>query len=195
MALPSWAQNPSSPTTGELNGHEWVDLGLSVKWATCNVGASKPDGLGKYYAWGETKPRSKRDLSEGVEYKEGMENISGDPLYDAARANWGATWRIPTMGEWNELKENCMWEWITKGSRKGVKITGPNGNHIFLPAIILRFELSVYSSASCNFFSPYPDIPRLVMEFYFNEEEGIVEFAENSHFGCNSPLPIRAVCD
>lgn len=71
-------------TTGSLNGHEWVDLGLSVKWATCNVGASVPEQYGNYYAWGETKPKDEYTQSNSVTFEQNISDFSGNPQYDAA---------------------------------------------------------------------------------------------------------------
>lgn len=117
------------------NGHEFVDLGLpsGLKWATCNVGAAKPDGYGEYYAWGELEPK---DLYSGSTYlynKVDLPDFSGDPQYDVARAKWGAAWRMPTRTEYEELMEYCTWEYTTLNNVGGCKVTGQNGNYIFLP--------------------------------------------------------------
>ena len=110
------------------NGYVWIDLGLSVKWATCNVGATKPTGYGNYYAWGETAPKSSYSSS----------NYSGGGFSDAARVNWGGAWRMPTDAEWTELRENCEWTWTSDYNGTGVAgrivKSKTNGNHIFLPA-------------------------------------------------------------
>ena len=119
----------------EVNGHEYVDLGLpsGLKWATCNVGADKPEDYGDYFAWGEVN--TKKEFGYGSSYKKvNKKNISGDVRYDAARANWEGGWRIPTAEEFKELKDKCVWEWTTNKDKKGYKIIGPNGNSIFLPA-------------------------------------------------------------
>ena len=120
-----------------IAGYEYVDLGLSVKWATCNVGASSPSDYGNYYAWGETntKPEyteknSKTDGNSSYDH-----DIGGDVSTDAARANWGDKWRLPTKEEFKELMDNCEWEWTTQGGHKGYKVTSKkNGASIFLPA-------------------------------------------------------------
>ena len=117
-----------------ISGHEYVDLGLSVKWATCNVGANKPEEYGNYYAWGETTTKSSYDDDNSRTYRKIMGDISGNASYDAARANWGGTWRLPTKKEMEELKNKCTWQWTTQSGVKGYKVTGPNGNSIFLPA-------------------------------------------------------------
>ena len=120
--------------TGTINGHDYVDLGLpsGTKWSTCNVGASQPHQYGNYYAWGETTTKSGyiSSRTEGVS----MNDISGNASYDAARANWGSTWRIPTKTEMEELINNCTWTWTTQSGVNGYRVTGTNGNSIFLPA-------------------------------------------------------------
>ncbi len=120
--------------TGRINGHDYVDLGLSVKWATCNVGADSPTDYGDYFAWGETSPKSEDNTDNSVTYNVGMSDISGNADYDAARANWGGTWRMPTSDEVDELINDCTTEWTTLSGVNGYKVTGPNGNSIFLPA-------------------------------------------------------------
>ena len=126
------------------NGHEYVDLGLSVKWATCNVGANKPEEYGDYFAWGETSTKTEYNsdncptdgLSESKlqsqDYIDGEGNLTSQ--YDAARANWGGSWRMPTKYECHELIDKCKWEWVTINGVNGYKVTGTNGNSIFLPA-------------------------------------------------------------
>lgn len=118
----------------KLNGHEYVDLGLSVKWATCNVGASVPSDYGDYFAWGETKPKSEYTKMNSVTLGKRVGDIGGNPYYDAARANWGGSWRLPTKDELIELKEKCIWRWTTQGGHNGYKVTGPSGKSIFFPA-------------------------------------------------------------
>ena len=123
----------SAQSTGTENGHEWVDLGLpsGLKWATCNVGAKTPEQSGNYYAWGETKPKD--EYNNGLTYDKQMDDISGNAQYDAATANWGGDWRMPTKEEMEELVNNCICEMIRQNGARGYKLTGPNGNSIFLP--------------------------------------------------------------
>ncbi|MBQ3596067.1 MAG: hypothetical protein II981_11755 [Bacteroidales bacterium] len=134
------------PTTGTINGHEWVDLGLpsGLKWATYNVGASSKEDYGDYFAWGETETKSTYTDSNSTTYEVEMSNISGNSQYDAATANWGSTWRMPTEQEMNELVDNCEWEWTQVNGVNGSKIIGPNGNFIFLPAAGNRDGSSLY---------------------------------------------------
>ncbi len=130
-------------TTGFINGHEYVDLGLSVKWATCNVGASTPEEYGDYYAWGETETKSEYAEENSVTHLRRMGSIAGNPRYDAATANWGGTWRMPTKEEIDELIGKCTWKWTEMEGHKGYEVTGPNGNSIFLPAAGWRYESSL----------------------------------------------------
>lgn len=127
-------KNQETYTRNTINGHEYVDLGLSVKWATCNVGATQPHGYGNYYAWGETSTKSDYTEDNSRTYGKNMSDISGNVAYDAARANWGGSWRMPTEREMEELENKCTWKWTTQSGVNGYKVTGPNGNSIFLPA-------------------------------------------------------------
>lgn len=111
-----------------------VDLGLSVKWAACNIGASSPEDYGNYYAWGEIETKDEYTSSNSVTNGVEMDDISGNAEYDAATANWGGTWRMPTYDEMNELVDSCTWLWMTLNDTNGCLVTGPNGNSIFLPA-------------------------------------------------------------
>ena len=116
--------------------HEWVDLGLpsGLKWATCNVGASTPGDYGDYFAGGETSTKSNYDYDNCASIGKSWGDIGGDSNRDAATANWGGSWRMPTEAEFQELKNNCTWTWTTQNGNNGYKVTGPNGNSIFLPA-------------------------------------------------------------
>ena len=135
-------------------GHEWVDLGLpsGLKWATCNVGASNPEDYGDYYAWGELSTKDEYTESNCSTYEKSIGIISGNPHYDVARAKWGGNWRMPTRTEFEELIRNCTWEWTTKGGHNGYKVTGPNGNSIFLPAAGYRGGADTYNAESYGFY-------------------------------------------
>ncbi len=124
------------PSTGVINGHEYVDLGLpsGLKWATCNVGANSPEMPGGYYAWGELETKDYYSNDNCSTYNVGMEDISGDPAYDVARKEWGSTWRMPKKIEANELFSNCSKETVEINGRKCTKLTSYiNGNSIILP--------------------------------------------------------------
>ncbi len=117
----------------KINGHEYVDLGLSVKWATCNVGATQPHQSGEVFRWGETTPSSYLTVTPSKTSGKVMDNISGNPNYDAARAKWGGSWRMPTVEEFEELFKKCFVKWTTQNGVEGCMVTGSNGNSIFLP--------------------------------------------------------------
>lgn len=129
--------------------HEAVDLGLSVKWATCNVGAERPEDYGDYFAWGETEPKDdySRNTYKWCRGEDYITKYCTDKKYgtvdnktvldsedDVARVKWGGKWRMPTREEFKELWEKCVWKWTTLNEVNGELITGPNGNSIFLPA-------------------------------------------------------------
>ena len=134
------------------DGVEAVDLGLSVKWANMNVGATKDSGFGTYFAWGEIKPKnyyswntylwSQGDSNFLIRYTASDKKTQLMPNDDAARANLGGEWRMPTADECEELidPDNCDWEWTTKDGVNGYKVTGKKtGNSIFLPITGFRF--------------------------------------------------------
>ncbi len=129
---------------GKATSVKYVDLGLSVKWAECNLGAlAAADGTEEFYAWGETdsKPSYGWDtytLCDGTaESCHNLGNIS-ETDHDAANYQWGGKWRMPTTDEFKELLEKCTWKWDNSlemvGGLPGYKITGPNGKSIFLEA-------------------------------------------------------------
>ena len=135
-----------------------VDLGLpsGLKWAKMNVGASSPEDYGDYYAWGETTAKSDY-IRDSYQYHNGSSlinigsNISGTQ-YDVARAQWGGSWRLPTNAEMQELKDRCTWTWITYKGIDGYKVTGPNGNSIFLPAAGYRYGTGINDRGSCGYY-------------------------------------------
>jgi len=135
-----------------------VDLGLSVKWASYNVGAASPEDYGDYFAWGETTTKDSytdaNSVTYGISYStlksKGIIDSDGNltAAYDAATANWGKGWRMPTLAEIKELVNNCTWTWTTHNGVNGQLVTGPNGNIIFLPAAGYRFGTSLYGAGS-----------------------------------------------
>lgn len=120
--------------------HSKVDLGLSVCWASCNIGSSMPEEFGQYFAWGEVETKDTYSRDNYTHYNVetnryidiGCEISETD--YDVAHCQWGGTWRLPTLEEMTELRDKCVWTFITQNGQKGYKIIGPNGNSIFLPA-------------------------------------------------------------
>lgn len=145
----------SQTISGQASGHEYVDLGLSVKWATYNVGATKPEDNGDCFAWGETKPKEeysrktyKWTKDEGKTFiKYVTDRRFGtidnkmvlEPEDDAATSNWGSEWRMPTLDEIKELIDGCGWTWTYNYCGSGVAgrigTSTINGNKIFLPAV------------------------------------------------------------
>ena len=132
-AASSNAQAPALANVHEV--HEWVDLGLpsGLKWATCNIGASCPEEYGDYFAWGDTSTKSNYESYNCASMLKSWGDIGGNSSRDAATANWGGSWRMPTEAEFQELVDTCTWTWTTQNGHKGYKVTGPNGNSIFLP--------------------------------------------------------------
>ena len=145
-------------TRGYHGGYEYVDLGLpsGTKWATMNVGAESPEDNGDYFAWGETKPKAEYNWSTykwcNGSYKTLTKYCTRFPSYgtvdnktilelsdDAANANWGGDWRMPTKSELDELRTECTWTWTKQKGVNGYKVTSKtNGNSIFLPAAGFR---------------------------------------------------------
>ncbi|MCI7009864.1 MAG: hypothetical protein MR919_12875 [Parabacteroides sp.] len=115
-----------------------VDLGLSVKWAGWNIGASAPEQPGQIFGWGD--PSGQETVADESKYPSmnPPKNICGDPRYDMATANWGKPWQLPSVQEMEELLYKCEWEYTQYKGYKGYKITGPNGNAIFLPYTPIR---------------------------------------------------------
>ncbi len=125
----------ATATVGELNGHAWVDLGLSVKWATCNVGADSPEDSGDYFAWGERSTKETYTKDNSRTDGTNINNIIGHRRRDVARSLWGEGWRLPTKAEVQELVENCEVEWTMREGVNGYIVSSKfNGASIFLPA-------------------------------------------------------------
>ena len=140
------------------NGHEYVDLGLSVKWATCNIGASSPEQSGLYFAWGETTGYTGEQVENGervfdkASYNAGpAASISADLTLeqDAAHVHMGGKWRMPTKDECQELLDNCNVVWTKDYNRTGmtgrVFTSKVNGNSVFFPAAGFCADSSVRS--------------------------------------------------
>ena len=134
--LENYKEGNEKDANNIINGHEYVDLGLpsGLKWATCNVGANKPEEDGDYFACGETKTKEVYDTITSLTYGKKLGDFSGVERYDAATANWGGSWRMPTQAEFTELINYCEWTYTSIGGNAGCLVTGKNGNSIFLPA-------------------------------------------------------------
>ena len=147
-----------------------VDLGLpsGTLWADRNIGADTQEGYGDYFAWGETSPKSTYNWSTYKYCKGSYDTMTKynnnsscgtvdnktvlEPSDDAATANWGNSWRMPTPEEQKELDQKCTWIWTTSNGVNGYKVVGPNGNSIFLPAAGCRYDSSVYDVGSRGFY-------------------------------------------
>lgn len=140
--------NPFSPSMA-------VDLGLSVKWAPQNIGADSPEEMGERFAWGETSPKEDYTWIT-YKYAKGSSDTFmpighdiGGTRYDAATANWGRSWRMPTVAEYKELIQRCSFEWVAEddiAGTRGLKVTGPNGNTLFFPCRTGIFGEEYYTS-------------------------------------------------
>lgn len=167
--------------SGSRYGHDYVDLGLpsGLKWATCNVGADSPEKYGDYYAWGETVKKSSyhEDNSETYEYWN-LEDFTGNAKYDAARANWGGKWRMPTYAEMRELLRECDWtDTRLINGVDGYRVTGPNGNSIFLPAAGYYSGSSLKNAGSNGYYwtsTPVEDNDIIAYSLYFDSNFHVV---------------------
>lgn len=153
----------------DFEDHEFIDLGLSVNWATFNIGTTKysPQSPGDYFAWGETVGRREFVQNYYLEpkqghYYEGKLSVL-ESCDDAATVLWDKDWRLPTKEEFQELIDKCKWEWTRSYSHWGYNVTGPNGNSIFLPAggmmrrktEYVNYESGLYYwTSSCKFDDP-----------------------------------------
>ncbi len=193
--------------------YAYVDLGLpsGTLWATCNVGADSPEDYGDYFAWGETEPKSNYNWST-YQYCNGSSSkltkyctnssygyngftdnlttmLSED---DAATANWGSDWRMPTMEEWRELYNNTTYTWTTQNGVNGMLFTASNGNSLFLPAAGSRWLDELYSAGSRGDYwssSLYTDTPYNARYFLFFS--GYCGSVNNNYR--SSGLSVRAV--
>ena len=155
------------PVSGTYNGHDYVDLGLpsGLMWAAYNVGATKPEEYGGYYAWGEIEEKEEYSWETykwckgsfttqtkycTSSYHGAVDNKTVlDPEDDVAHVKWGGSWRMPTKAELDELLTNCTWTWTTLNGVNGYKVTSKtNGNSIFLPAAGERYGTDLSDSGS-----------------------------------------------
>ncbi len=166
---------PTFTNRGTIAGKEYVDLGLpsGLKWATCNIGAYSPEEYGNYYAWGETSTKSEYTQENSKTFGKNLGDISGNAQYDAAAKNWGGSWRMPRKAEFDELLKHCTWQWTTQNGVKGYKVTGKNGNSIFLPAVGWRFGSSQDGAGEDgHYWSSTPDEYDPLYAYYLNFDSG-----------------------
>lgn len=132
--------DPVDPNaTKVVDGHDAINMGFKIRWASCNIGASKPSDTGNFYSWAETSEKSTYSRDEYTYYEDGSyiipaNDISGDSIYDVATATWGSKWRMPTITEMDNLCSYCTKEWTSQNGVYGYKFTSKEtGNSIFLP--------------------------------------------------------------
>ena len=183
-------------------------MGLSVKWASCNVGATKPEEYGCYYAWGEIEKKSNYSWSTYKWYNDGKKILTKyctvsrfgavdnnrilDPEDDIAHVEWGGNWRLPTRDEIKKLRKKCIWQWVTVNGVNGYKVTGPNGNSIFLPAAGYREGRDLFLRGSYGgYWSSSLDSGYNCIALYFGFGGGYYDWDSNDRsFG----LTVRPVC-
>ncbi|MBQ3738415.1 MAG: hypothetical protein IKG81_16305 [Bacteroidales bacterium] len=163
------SDEPGNGGGGTYNGHEYVDLGLpsGLLWATCNVGADAPEEYGDYFAWGETTPKDTYNWStyqyvymdrltkycsaSSYGYNGFTDNLTVlQPSDDAATANWGSGWCMPTRAQWEELLQNTTNTWITQDGVNGRLFIATNGNTLFLPAAGYRWDGGLYYAGNAG---------------------------------------------
>jgi Leucine-rich repeat (LRR) protein len=163
------------------NNHpHMIDLGLpsGTKWACCNVGASKPEDCGDYFAWGETEKKDYYDWSTYIHCDGSWEtchdigkDIAGTQ-YDAATANWGSPWVMPSLDQVKELFDNCTKEWTTENGVYGRRFTASNGASIFLPIAGFRYFGDLYLAGSAYYYwSSSLDESATYNAYYIGEAE------------------------
>lgn len=183
----------------DANHPHMIDLGLlsGTKWACCNVGASTPEGYGGYYAWGETQTKSVYNLDTYKYYDDsnGYVNIGSDiagTQYDAATANWGAPWRMPSSAQIKELVNNTTSVWTTQNGVSGRKFTGSNGGTIFLPAAGARWSGELYYAGDRGLYwssTRYESYPYFAYDLYF--VSGDAYWHCSDRYGGHSVRPVR----
>ena len=183
-----------------------MDLGLSVKWATCNIGASSPEEYGDYYAWGETETKNFYswstyfDTTNGgstfTKYKNNGGKTTLDLEDDAAHVKWGGSWRMPTLAEQQELINNCTWNWTADYNSTGVKgyivTSKTNSNSIFLPAAGYYNGTSLINEGVLGFYWPnslYSGDSKSAYGLYFLSSK-VDWYFYSRHLGQS----VRAVC-
>lgn len=214
--------------TSTLNKHEFVNLGLptGILWATCNIGARSPEEVGTYFAWGETEVQDSYTFSWGT-YTYGDSTTSLTKYYsvdglttlepedDAAYQKWGNGWRMPTAAEYQELIDNCYWEWTytipygwivykAKDSSDKGKMCNSNGDgkiegyslsdtHIFFPVSGRIMDGKTEYPNDCYYWtsSLWSGYSYSAQNFAANS---LKRFVDDGHYYRCAGEPIRAIC-
>ena len=185
---------------GFTNGYEWVNLGLpsGTKWCCCNVGASRPEEYGSYFAWGETNEKSEYNwdtYAYGSSQHDCLRYISlsdiADTPFDVVRTRMGAPWRMPSLAQIRELINNCSHQWTQQNGVNGILVTGPSGGQLFLPAAGFQFN-GLKNVGSCGYYwcSSVDDLQEeLVLYMIFSSSDW-----SWGNFGRCDGLSVRGVC-
>ena len=166
------------------DGHHphMIDLGLGVKWSCMNLGASRYEDDGQYFAWGETQTKS--GYSDATYTKAGLGEKALEPGDDAAHVLLGGSWRMPTRSEAKELVEGCNWKWEFKNGIEGARITGKNGNYIYIPVSHNREGTKIRTSLYYGEYwtsTPRGDDGAYILSF--NNPYGIPDFHRGADYG------------
>lgn len=183
-----------SKADGNISGHGYVDLGLpsGLKWATMNVGASSPEENGNYYGWSETTIKSEYLPEDNIAFDKDKESLCSLGViddagiltisYDAAHANWGGSWRMPTDEDFEELKAKCRWIYIFLNDSPGWKVVGPNGNSIFFPTAGIQYGTDTRKDGDLGYYW----CATVSTEAYLSTSSGSIEFGCGNVFFTSS---------
>ena len=207
------SEKKADPLFGSCEGHEWVDLGLpsGTLWATCNIGANKPEDYGDYFAWGETETK---DTYNWETYKHANGNWNKLTKYcndsdygyncftdnlttlqasdDPATANWGNGWYTPTMEQWKELCFYTSNLWTEQNGVRGVIFTSKNGKTLFLPAAGIRWDSELFDGGSDGGYWSrllYTDYPDGALSLGFSSDG--CGMCDSNRYGGFSVRPVR----
>lgn len=201
-------------TDSKVKGIQMVDLGLSSKWATCNLGANSPEEAGDYFAWGETEPKNNYDSNSYKWFAEGMTSKYGaegdcanvnpgiltnlDSRDDVAHIRLSGSWRMPSLKDIAELHDKCAWRWTRRKGVKGVLITskveGYTDRSIFLPAAGCIYQSEKVNYGFCGYYwtdALYKSNSKHAISTVFDSKIKTRYLPNHRYAG----LPIRPVCD
>ena len=182
------------PEKDVANGYNYVDLGLTsgALWATCNLGADKPEEYGDYFAWGELKHKYRYEMNNYVGNASGKYDVYNilELEDDVVYKKMGGAWHIPSPAEINELKDECEWTWTSINNVNGYEVKGPNGNTIFLPAAGVFYE-TLDNVGKGGIYRANAKIGKTTFNLHIDEKYGVRAYYENEAQPGHS---IRPVC-